>query len=170
LAKTVAKMNRALDVLLSSPYVGSLAPDHLADLRLSGRWDETIRLHRLRSVSVHILPQLLGFNVAAIRSAMLLPFPHPRGGVMNHVRLKVFPPFTSARGDTVKYLQPRRSGVRLFFRMAPLRDVLEGDAPLWVVDGGEEGAGGHPVGPARGCLQRHGRLDGWRARGSRDAG
>lgn len=36
--------------LLSPIYPASLAPEHLADLRKSGLTDETIRLHRIRSV------------------------------------------------------------------------------------------------------------------------
>src|SRR5262249_42894046 len=112
-----------------------LAPEHLADLRHSGLTDDTIQLHRIRSVPPHMIRQLLGFDSKAIRSAMLIPFPDPRSGFMDHVRLKVFPPFSGAKNNTVKYLQPRGSAPRLFFCLATLRDALEGDGPLWVVEG-----------------------------------
>jgi hypothetical protein len=78
--------------------------------------------------------QLLGFD-APIRSAMLIPFPDPHGGFMHHIRLKVFPPFRNRQGNTVKYLQRRKSGVRLFFALAALDGALVGTAPLWIVEG-----------------------------------
>src|SRR6267378_2401062 len=109
-------MNAHLDFLLSCLYDNDPpAPEHLADLRRSGLTDKTIKLHRIRSVPPGMIDQLLGFDVPAIRSAMLIPFPDPAGGFMDHVRVRVFPPFTDKSGHTVKYLQPRRSSNRLFF-------------------------------------------------------
>lgn len=125
----------ALKLLLSALYSGSLAPEHLADLRKSSLTDETIQLHHIRSVPPTMIGQLLGFDIAAIRSAMLIPFPDPAGGFMNHVRLKIFPPLTDRGGHTVKYLQPRGSGARLFFPLLTLEEVLGGDGPLWLVEG-----------------------------------
>ncbi len=121
-------------LLSASVGEGTLAPEHLADVRASGLTDDTVRQHRLRSVPPSMISQLLGFDPPA-RSAMLIPFPDPRGGFLSHVRLKVFPSFRSRRGETVKYLQPRGSGVRLFFALATLEDALAGAAPLWVVEG-----------------------------------
>jgi uncharacterized protein DUF3854 len=46
----------------------------------------------------------------------------------------VFPTLTTERG-TLKYLQPRGSGVRLFFPLATLDAVLDGDVPVWCVEG-----------------------------------
>jgi hypothetical protein len=82
-----------------------------------------------------MIKPLLGFDIAAIRSAMLIPFPDPTGGFMDHVRLRVFPTITDHRGQTVKYLQPRRSGVRLFFPLRTLDAVLHGEGALWLVEG-----------------------------------
>ena len=76
-------------------------------------------------------------------SAYLLPFPDPRGGWMDHIRMKVFPPFkpkktkkgTKGTPGTVKYLQPPRSGVRIYFPLATLDAVLHSADPLYVVEG-----------------------------------
>ncbi len=128
-------MKADLELLLSDLYRdNSLAPDHLADLRRSGLTDETIRLHRIRSVPPSMIGPLLRFDIPAIRSAMLIPFPAPAGGFMDHVRLKIFPPLTSKDGQTVKYLQPRGSGVRLFFPLPTLPE-LGSHKPLWLVEG-----------------------------------
>src|SRR5262249_3198405 len=126
----------ALALLLSPIYSGALAPAHLADLRLSGLSDETIRLHRIRSVPPAMIGGLLDFDRARIHSAMLIPFPDPStGGFMRHVRLKIFPPLRDGSGHHMKYLQPRGSGSRLFFTLPTLRQSLEGMAPLWLVEG-----------------------------------
>ena len=57
---------------------------------------------------------LLGMRSPGVRSAYLIPFADPAGGWMHHVRMKVFPPLKTTMG-TIKYLQPRGSGVRLYF-------------------------------------------------------
>jgi hypothetical protein len=82
-----------------------------------------------------LIDRLLGFPAPRVTSAYLLPFPDPRGGWMNHIRLKIFPPHTDRQGSTVKYLQPKRSGVRIYFPLAPLNAVLHSDAPLYIVEG-----------------------------------
>src|SRR5882724_2066903 len=129
-------MNLQLEFLISAVFERDpLHPEHLADLRHSGLTDATIALHRIRSVPPAMIGPLLGFDLAAIRSAMLIPFPAPAGGFMDHVRMKVFPAFTDRRGQTVKYLQPRGSGVRLFFPLMTLGDALSGESPLWLVEG-----------------------------------
>ena len=128
-------MNHLLDFLLSVIYDNSsLHPDHLADLRRSGLSDETIARHKFRSVPPSMIPQLLGFDIPAVRSALLIPFPDPRGRFMDHVRMKIFPTLETPNG-TIKYLQPRHSGVRLFFPLATLPRVLEGREPLWFIEG-----------------------------------
>lgn len=129
-------MNPHLDFLLSVLYdEDPLHSEHLSDLRRSGLTDETIRLHRIRSVPPHMIGQLLGFDISTITSAMLIPFPDPTGGFFDHVRMKIFPPLTDRQGQKLKYLQPRRSGVRLFFPRMTIEAVMHGDAPLWLVEG-----------------------------------
>ncbi len=71
----------------------------------------------------------------AIRSALVFPFPDPSGGFMDHVRVKIFPPLTDRAGHTIKYLQPRRSSVRLYFPLLTLAEARVGHGPLWLIEG-----------------------------------
>src|SRR5215831_14247018 len=108
-------MNAHLDFLLSALYESAqLHPLHLADLRKSGLTDATIRQQKIRTVPPHMIDHLLGFSVPGVTSAYLVPFPNPRGGWMDHVRVKVFPSIETKSG-TIKYLQPKHSGVRVYF-------------------------------------------------------
>lgn len=126
----------ALELLLSPMYDGALAPEHLTDLRKSGVTDATIRVHKIMSVPPSLINRLLGFVTRKnVVSAMLIPFPDPRGGFMDHIRMKVFPPFSGRGGQTVKYLQPKGSGTRLFFPLSTLVEALHGDRPLYLVEG-----------------------------------
>jgi Domain of unknown function (DUF3854) len=126
-----------LALLLSTLFPGDLAPEHRADLERSGLTDETIRRQGIRSVPPALIDRLLGFPTPRVTSAYLLPFPDPRGGWFDHIRMKVFPSFATKQG-TVKYLQPKRSGVRLYFPLATLDAVLHSDAPLCIVEGGKK--------------------------------
>jgi hypothetical protein len=58
----------------------------------------------------------------------------PAGGFMDHVRMKVFPPLEAAK-STIKYLQPKRSGARLYFCLSVLEQVLSPETPLYLVEG-----------------------------------
>lgn len=159
-------MTRHLDFLLSPFYDATeLHPEHLADLRRSGLTDETLTRQKIRSVPPHMIAQLLGFDFPAVRSAYLIPFPDPRGGWMDHVRMKVFPALTTERG-TRKYLQPRGSGVRLFFPLVTtLPAVLDSiTAPLWLVEGEKKSLAVAQLGlPAVGFCG----IDAWHAAGAR---
>lgn len=156
-------MTPTLEFLLSRVSDGALAPEHLADLRKSGLSDDTIRLQKIRSVPPHLIDQLLGFDARAVVSAYLIPFPNPLGGWLNHVRLKVFPTLTTERGR-LKYLQPRGSGVRLFFPLRTLAATLTGSAPLWLCEGEKKGLAVAQLGlPAVGFCG----IEGWHLAGSR---
>ncbi len=157
-------MNAHLGFLLSDVFAGSaLAPEHLADVRRSGLDDETINAQRFRSVPPQMIPQLLGFDPRAVESALLIPFPDPCGGFMPHVRVKVFPSYTGHDGQTVKYLQPPRSGVRLFFPLATLGSVMRGTAALWLCEGEKKACAVAQLGlPAVGFCG----IEGWHLRGS----
>src|SRR5215470_13388445 len=133
-------MNPHLELLLSRAFDGALAPEHLADLRASGLTDDTIATQFIRSVPPAMISQLLGFEMTGIRSALLFPFRSPAGGFMNHVRLKIFPALTDRDGHTIKYLQPRGTAPRLYFIGSCLGTVLDGDDPLWVVEGEKKAA------------------------------
>jgi len=149
-------VNPFLSFLLSPAYDSALASEHLADLRKSTITDETIAQQHIRSVPPAALQHahLLGFDLPGVRSAMLLPFCSPGGGFMDLVRVKIFPTLVKVERDermlwipeaeqqprdikheTVKYLQPKRSAPRVYFARRCLRAVLEGDAPLWIVEG-----------------------------------
>ena len=157
-------MNLHLDFLPSAVYASAgHHPEHLADLRRSGLTDETITRQKIRSVPPHMIEQLLGFDPRGVLSAYLIPFPDSHGGWMNHVRLKVFPTITTDRGS-IKYLQPRGSRVRLFFPLATLPAVVQGNAPLWLVEGEKKSLAVAQLGfPAVGFSG----IEGWHARGSR---
>jgi hypothetical protein len=130
-------MNAHLEFLLSAIYDGQTRldhPAHLADLRRSGLTDETIRLQKISDVPPHMIDQLLDFQASKVTSAYLIPFPDPRGGWLDHIRMKVFPSIATENG-TCKYLQPRRSGVRLFFPLATIDTVLHSTEPLWIIEG-----------------------------------
>jgi hypothetical protein len=157
-------VNRHLELLVSRVYDGALAPEHLADLRKSGLTDETIAEQYIRSVPPGMIPRLLGFDISSVRSAMLLPFRSPAGGFMDHVRVKIFPPLTDAEGHSIKYLQPKGSLPRLYFVAACLRDALEGETPLWLVEGEKKALAVAQRGlPAVGVCG----VEGWHAGGER---
>jgi hypothetical protein len=122
-------------LLRSSLYGGNLTPEHRTDLEKSGLTPVTIRQQLIRSVPPWMISKLLGFDLSGILSALLFPFPDPHGGFMNHVRMKIFPPLIDRKGHTIKYLQPKNSGVRLFFPLVTLDEALKGAAPLWLVEG-----------------------------------
>lgn len=156
--------NATLAFLLSDAFPGSLHPEHCADARKSGLSDETMRLQRIRSVPPAMIGRLLGFDLPSIRSAMLIPFPDPAGGFMDHIRLKIFPPLKNEDGHSIKYLQPKHSGVRLFFPLATLARVLGANTPLWLVEGEKKSLAVAQLGlPAVGVCG----IEGWHVTGSR---
>ena len=127
-------MNPTLALLLSAVYDGALAPEHRADLEKSGLTDATIRQQNIRSCRRDLIDRLLGFPTPEVTSAYLLPFPDPRGGWMDHVRMKVFPPHTDREGHGEI---PAAEGLRRA-DLLPARDarrVLHSDAPLYIVEG-----------------------------------
>lgn len=157
-------MNPHFELLIGRCFDGALAPEHLADLRKSGLTDDMVREQLIRSVPPHMIPKLLGANWGSVRSALLFPFRSPAGGFMAHTRVKIFPPLSDDEGHTVKYLQPRGSGPRLYFIARCLREVLEGDAPLWVVEGEKKTASVAQLGlPAIGICG----VEGWHVAGER---
>src|SRR5262249_24033653 len=122
-----------------------LADEHLADLRRSGLTDLTIPAHRIVTVPPALIALLLGYDPKPVQSSYLLASP---GFPDGFYRLKVFPSYKDYRGAMVKYLQPARSGVRLF------RPVMSGDAvadpsvPLWVIEGEKKSLAGAQLGLA----------------------
>ncbi|MCZ6624412.1 MAG: DUF3854 domain-containing protein [Deltaproteobacteria bacterium] len=158
-----AKRHHYLNILLSAVYRGSLAPDHREDLKKSGLNPETIHMQRIRSVPPWLIPRLLGFNIPNINSALLFPFPDPSDGFMDHVRMKIFPIITNRDTQTIKYLQPKNTGVRLFFPYQAMEEVLHGLNPLWLVEGEKKSLAVAQIGlPAVGFCG----IEGWHRKGS----
>jgi hypothetical protein len=152
-----------LDLLLSALYDRLLHPDHRADLRKSGLTDETIAAQKIRTIPPHMIDPLLGFETPKVVSAYLIPFPDPRGGWMDHVRMKIFPTLTTREG-AIKYLQPKRSGVRIYFPLATLDAVLHSSAPLYVCEGEKKALAVAQLGcPVIGICG----VEGWHLAGSR---
>lgn len=157
-------MNPHLEHLLSRIYDGTLAPEHLADLRKSGLTDETIAAQFIRSVPPSMISRLLGFDLPAIRSAMLLPFRSPSGGFMDHVRVKIFPSLSDKDGHATKYLQRKGTPPRLYFAADCLPAALQGSAPLWLCEGEKKALAVAQLGlPAVGFCG----VEGWHAKGER---
>jgi hypothetical protein len=139
-----------LAFLLSSVYDNSLDSQHRADLHRSGLSDNTIERQRIRTVPPDMIEPLLGFPAPQVRSAYVLPFADPRGGWMDHVRLKVFGDADAEirgahvvqhrerwryNGGRMKYLVCRRATPRLFFPLATMTPTLAGTGALWAVEG-----------------------------------
>jgi hypothetical protein len=157
-------MNPHLALLLSAVYSGSLAPEHLSDLRKSGLTDATIAVHRIRSVPPAMIRPLLGFDSPIIRSALLFPFLEPGGGFMDHVRMKIFPPLTDAEGHAIKYLQPKHSHPRLYFTMTATPERRAGVEAVWLCEGEKKSLAVAQLGlPAVGIAG----VEGWHRRGER---
>ena len=155
-----------LDLLLSPVYDENRLhhPLHRADLRKSGLTDDTIATQKFTDVPPAMLTVLLRFNPVKVGSAYLIPFADPRGGWMPHIRMKVFPAFKGARGQTVKYLQPPSSGIRLYFPVATLPAVLQSGEPLWVIEGEKKSLAVAQLGlPAIGICG----IEGWHSAGTR---
>ncbi len=157
-------MNPHLALLIGRAYDGGLSAGHLADLRKSGLTDATIREQFIRSVPPGMIGRLLGFDRPEIQSALLFPFRSPAGGFMAHVRVKIFPGLTDADGHAVKYLQPTGSAPRLYFVARCGAEVLEGEAPLWLVEGEKKALAVAQRGlPTVGFCG----VEGWHAKGER---
>jgi hypothetical protein len=157
-------VNSQLELLLSSVFPGALAPEHRADLEKSGLTTETIALQGIRAVPPAMIPKLLGFDIPAIRSALLFPFPAPGGGWMDLVRMKIFPPLTNKKGQTTKYLQPRGVPPRLYFCRTVLEAALRSQEPLWLVEGEKKALAVAQLGKATVGFSG---VDAWHVRGSR---
>ena len=159
-------MNPHLNLLLSCIYDSDRVdhPGHLADLRKSGLTDATIRAQKITDVPPGMIDQLLGFPTPKVVSAYLIPFADPRGSWMDHVRMKVFPPIATEKG-TIKYLQPRHSGVRIYFPLATLTAVLHSSEPLYLVEGEKKALSVAQLGlPTVGICG----VEGWHLAGARD--
>jgi hypothetical protein len=143
----------------------NLEPVHLADLRKSGLWDTTIRAQRFRSVPPDTFSSLLGYRVPdAVVSMLLIPYYELSGKLMPHVRVRVFPPISDGDdGHTVKYLQPRASGTRVFFPLSAFEAIRDSAQPLILAEGEKKALAIAQTGRAVVGIAG---IDSWRARGT----
>jgi hypothetical protein len=160
--------NAYLELLLSRLYdVNPLDATHRADLYRSGLTDQTIALQKFRTVPPDMIDRILGFRTSEKRiiSAYLLPYADPGGGwMMDYPRMKIFPTLQTKKG-TLKYLQSRGSGSRLFFPLATLDRVLHDAEPIWLIEGEKKAAAVAQLGlPAIGFAG----IEGWHLGGSKD--
>jgi hypothetical protein len=125
-----------LDFLLSAVYDRmTLHTTHLEDLRKSALSDETIATARIRTVPPWMISKLLGSSPPrGVTSAYAIPYFSPGGGLMDIVRLKIFPPIKRKSG-LVKYLQPPGPNVRIFFPIMSMNAVLYSADDLYIVEG-----------------------------------
>ncbi len=114
----------------------SFHPDHWADLKNSGLSDETIRALGIHSARPGDIPKLIGWTPPKVRSALVFPYPGENG----FCRVKVFPPFTNAAGHSVKYLQRKRSGVRLYLPPLAQSVVKDPTVPFAWTEGEKKSA------------------------------
>ncbi len=113
-----------------------LYPEHLRDLRKSGLRDSTVRMMKLRSLSVDELARRLGRRPVGVRSALEFPYPNLPG----FSRFKLFPPAKDRKGHVVKYLQGKHSGVHLYIP-SPVAQVLKDPSvPLALAEGEKKAA------------------------------
>jgi hypothetical protein len=148
--------------LLSPIYDGSLAPEHLADLRKSGLSDATIQLHALRSVPPDQIRPLLGWDTP--RSAYLIPYPSlGEDGWLDHVVLRLFPPLETERG-TIKYAQPKRTPPRLYVPRLNRDAIMDAATPLWITEGQKKALALAQSGFAAIGISG---VEGWHVKGSR---
>ena len=107
----------------------ALSNEHLADLRKSGLTDETIEQARVYSVPAHLMAQKLGRVAKKIKSALAFPY---RDGFE---RYKLFPALKTLTGHTLKYFQPRGSGVHLYIPPWIYSSLSGSKAPLYITEG-----------------------------------
>lgn len=120
------------------PNIG-MAPEHFDDVyNGSGLVPDLIAEQQLRSVPPNLIRPLLGFVPRAVRSALLFPFfdlADKELGLVDFVRMKVFPPSCDSEGRTVKYLQRRDTGSRLYVVKRVADAVRETTQPLFLIEG-----------------------------------
>lgn len=109
----------------------SLHPDHLADLRKSGLADGTIRAAGLYSVRPCDLSRIVGFVPQGVTSALAFPY----AGDGGFSRVKMFPSYRDKDGHTVKYLQRKGTGARLYIPPGCEAVLRDASIPLAITEG-----------------------------------
>lgn len=106
-------------------------PEHWADLLASGLTSETIQGHGLYSARPSDIPKLLGWAPKNLKSALVFPYP----GQPGFCRIKCFPALTNGNGHTIRYLQKKSSGVRLYIPQCAETVLKDPGIPLAWTEG-----------------------------------
>jgi hypothetical protein len=165
-----------------------LHPAHRADLHASNLTDAIIRVQDFRSIPPDMPAPLLGRRAADVLHGYVLPFADARRTLeagravwTDHVKAKVWrdesadtvradevevqaDPWSYNRGR-LKYISRRGAPPALYFPLATLAAVLEGDAPLWLVEGEKKSLSAAQLGLASVGLES---AWGWHEKGSRE--
>jgi hypothetical protein len=162
-----APKNPHLAFLLSAIYgAGAIEPKkQRPDLDKSGITEASRISQGIRSVPPSDFDRLLGFQVPAVESLMLIPYPDPSGGYFDSFQVKLFPPLKDSDGHTTKYLQPRGSRPRLYFVRSVLPLVMDPAVPCYFIEGAKKTIYAAQLGLA--AVGFNG-IHGWHERGSRD--
>ncbi len=120
----------------SEPFRQRFHPDHFKDLERSGLSEETILDLGIHSARPHDIPKLIGWNPPEVQSALVFPYPGEEG----FCRAKVFPPFEDKDGHTVRYLQRKGSGVRLYIPPLAAKVLNDPGTPLVWTEGEKKAA------------------------------
>jgi hypothetical protein len=106
-------------------------PDHWADLLSSGLTPETIHAHGLYSARPGDIPKLVGWAPKDLQSALVFPYPGQEG----FCRIKCFPAITNGNGHTIRYLQKKGTGVRLYIPHLAASVLKDPGTPLHWTEG-----------------------------------
>lgn len=102
--------------------------EHLADLEASGITQDTAVEAGLHSIESAKMAEMLGFPVPAETSGLVFRYER------DFFRVKLFPPMAGSNG-TMRYAQPKDSGVRLYIPHN-VRSILKNpNMPLYVAEG-----------------------------------
>ena len=106
-------------------------PDHWADLIKSGLSEQTISSIGVYSVPPADISRALGWNPKAVTSVLAFPY----AGTNGFCRYKVFPAFKDRQGHTVKYLQKKNTGSRLYILPSVSGAMTDAAIPLAITEG-----------------------------------
>lgn len=113
----------------SVPFPPEIFPDHLADLRISGLTDETIRASGLFSILGSELYRFVERNYRCVKSALVFPYGN------GFFRMKLFPPLRTADGKTIRYLQPSGTQPRFYIPRLTEPYLLDPKSILYITEG-----------------------------------
>lgn len=107
----------------------ALFKDHVKDLEASGIKVETAREAGLYSATSVDLAKLLGFSLPDDTTGLVIPYAEN-----GHCRVRLYPPWKSEKG-TMRYAQPRESGVKLYILPLARQAVSNLTIKLFITEG-----------------------------------